>query len=56
MGRHLLGKLEGEAHLGGTGLYKGISVGIGHSACDNGEGAQVGAYDFQSITLTEFVV
>ena len=44
-GRNLLGELDGELHLGGTGFFQGIAFHICHHGSGNGKGPQVGAYD-----------
>ena len=54
--RHGLRQLDGEFHLGGSRFFQRIAVGIGHDGSGDGEGAHIGADNFQRVSRAEFVV
>ena len=49
MGGNLLGKLQIEPHLGGSGFLNGVPFLIFHTGCGDGEGAGIRANHFQFI-------
>ena len=53
--RHLAAKRQIELHLGRSGFSKSLPLKIRHARRGEAEGAQIGAYKLQGITLGKFV-
>ena len=49
MGGNLLGKLQVEPHLGGSGFLNGVPFLIFHTGCGDGEGAGIGTNHYEFI-------